>query len=221
MERAFPRGMQKGAVAIAALLLFPPARASEGLESGAPGLESPPAAQDVKTPLSPKPMKPLLRVRKALLRGVARAIQPFFNYSRHHLVLLLPSVRHLPPNLAPRPHDDYMIPGLALIPRGWNTFDWGHPDLIIGNQKNFQDGSPKPIGERGSFQLSSYPQLPVPFCWVPIYFAFTLPNGVHFRLGARWDDVDAYVVAPSIAIKTDVDSPATPPASVALQRDDK
>ena len=49
------------------------------------------------------------------------------------------------------------------------------------------------------------PNLPAPLCWLPLYLAFTFPNGVHFRLGARWDDVDSYIVVPSIAIKRKVE----------------
>jgi hypothetical protein len=209
-----------GAASAAALLLFQSAW-SDGMEAAPAVMENPPVVREVKT--SPKPPhRPLRRAKKALVRGLAEAVQPFFNYSRNHLALLLPSTRHLPPNLAPRPHDDYMIPGLSLIPRGWNTFNWGQPGLIVGNQTSFLNDSPKPIGERGSFQVSSYPQLPIPFCWLPAYFAFTLPNGTHFRLGARWDDIDDYTVVPSVALKYGVvDDPAAapPPADVAARAD--
>ena len=92
-----------------------------------------------------------------------------------------------------------------MMPRGWTTFDWGRPSMVAGNQIAHEGGAPKPIGERGSFQLSLYPDLPAPLCWLPLYLAFTLPNGVHFRLGARWDDVDSYIVVPSIAIKRKVE----------------
>ena len=59
------------------------------------------------------------------------------------------------------------------------------------------DGSPKPINPPGSWQISRFPGGPL-FSW---YFGFTLKNGWHFRIGARWDDVDSYVQWPSIAVR--------------------
>jgi hypothetical protein len=143
--------------------------------------------------------------RRTVLWATSRTLQPLFGFCRGPLKRLLPSSRYLPSHLARREHDDYMIPGLAQMPRAWTTFDWGEPRLILGNQKHKLNGAPKPIGERGSFQLSLYPNLPPPFCWIPAYFAFTLSNGVHFRLGARWDDVDDYTVVPSVAVKFKVE----------------
>ncbi|MBK6879904.1 MAG: hypothetical protein IPN65_09800 [Elusimicrobia bacterium] len=112
----------------------------------------------------------------------------------------LPSDKHLPRHLQGRRHWDYPWP-FHLIPRGWTTFDWGKPEIILGNQRARKDGKPKPIGEYGSFQISRYPDLPLPFSWFPIYVAFTTGDGLHFRIGARWDDVDAYTQFPSVAIK--------------------
>jgi hypothetical protein len=113
--------------------------------------------------------------------------------------LLLPSSRHLPPHLR-RPHDDYPA-AFAWVPRGWTAFRWGRPRLILGNQAHALEGAPKPIGEHGSFQIARYPNLPFPLDCLPLYVAFTTPGGTHFRLGARWDDVDDYIQFPSIAIK--------------------
>lgn len=112
----------------------------------------------------------------------------------------LPSDKHLPRHLQGRRHWDYPWP-FHLIPRGWTTFDWGKPEMVLGNQRARRDGKPKPIGEYGSFQVSRYPDLPLPFSWFPVYVAFTTRDGLHFRLGARWDDVDAYTQFPSVAIK--------------------
>lgn len=56
---------------------------------------------------------------------------------------------------------------------------------------------PKPITQPGSWQFSYFPLGP----WFAWYFAFTTKGGIHFRIGARWDDVDDYVEFPSIAIK--------------------
>jgi hypothetical protein len=197
MGRALIKSSLSAAGLVAGLTLSPTMVSAEGgLESVVTGLESAPAAPDVAS------RGFLSRPGRAFLRGVSRAVQPMLNYSRH-VKRLLPSNRHLPGHLALRDHDDY-LPLFRWIPRGWTTFDWGRPALLAGNQVNALHRSPKPIGERGSYQISTYPDLPAPLCWVPLYFAFTLPNGVHFRLGARWDDVDAYVVAPSVAIKRNV-----------------
>lgn len=117
---------------------------------------------------------------------------------------LFPSDRHLPDNLQGQPHIDY-VPAFQWVPRGITTFQWGHPEMLLGNQESYEYGSPKPIGERGSFQISRYPELPFPLSWAPLYFSFTTPDGTHGRLGARWDDVDFYTNMPSIAIKRNVE----------------
>jgi len=56
---------------------------------------------------------------------------------------------------------------------------------------------PKPITAPGTWQISKFPDGP----WYAWYFAFTTKGGTHFRIGARWDDVDSYTEFPSIAIK--------------------
>lgn len=177
------------------------ARAAEGGEAVPPAEAATPPAEG-RTSLSR-----VLRAagRRTVVWAAARTVQPMFGFCRGPLKRLLPSSHYLPSPLARREHDDYLIPGLSLMPRAWTTFDWGKPRMILGNQKQNLAGDPKPIGERGSFQLSVYPDLPPPFCWIPAYFAFTLSNGLHFRLGARWDDVDSYTVVPSVAVKTEVE----------------
>jgi hypothetical protein len=114
-----------------------------------------------------------------------------------HLQLFHPRTGEL---IGSMPHWDY--PKLLnWVPRGWTAFAWGMPKMVLGNQKNKKlDGTdpvwhPKPIGEPGSWQLSKYPLGP----WCAWYFAFTLKNGWHFRIGARWDDVDDYVQFPTAA----------------------
>jgi hypothetical protein len=182
----------------------PVSRASEALESS-PSMDvlvtAPPPEGPVRESFL---FKPFRQAGRAVTRGLARASQPFLSYSRNHLVRLLPSKKYLPAHLAHRDHWDYPGP-LQWVPRGWTTYSWGRPAMLLGNQEHAVDGAPKPIGERGSYQVSVYPELPVPFCWLPVYFAFTLPNGVHFRFGARWDDVDSYVNLPSVAIKKRVE----------------
>jgi hypothetical protein len=105
----------------------------------------------------------------------------------------------LPPHLRGLPHTDWPWP-FSRIKRGVTAWAWGEPKLLAGSQdRKTPDGVPMPIGEPGSFQVSYYPDAPLwarPFAWC---IAFTLPGGRHFRLGARWDDVDGYVQWPSIA----------------------
>lgn len=91
-------------------------------------------------------------------------------------------------------HWDWPWP-FSKIPRGWTAFKWGAPKKIAGNQESEIHGAPKPIGEPGSWQLSRYENGP----WYAWYFAFTLKSGRHFRIGARWDDVDDYVQFPTVA----------------------
>ncbi len=111
------------------------------------------------------------------------------------------------------PHWDYPK-WLSWIPRGWTAFKWGLPKQVLGNQKDvklipagYQGKTeagveiiidawpPKPIGEPGSWQLSRFPDGP----WFAWYFACTMKSGWHFRIGARWDDVDNYVQFPTVA----------------------
>ncbi len=104
----------------------------------------------------------------------------------------------LPVHLRGMYHWDYP-PGLRWVPRGWTAFDWGKPVMVAGNQKEKRAGAPAPIGERGSWQLSRFPGAPRPLRWFPIYFAVTTGKGWHFRIGARYDDVDDYTQFPTIA----------------------
>lgn len=136
----------------------------------------------------------------ATLRWPFRPLEDFTEAVFEALYRLFPSDQYLPRHLQGRRHWDYPWPFHAL-PRAWTTYDWGEPEMLIGNQERKENGRPKPIGESGSFQLSRYPQLPLPLSWLPLYMAFTTRGGTHFRMGARWDDVDAYTQFPSIAIK--------------------
>lgn len=122
----------------------------------------------------------------------------------------------LPPNLqildaegrvvGSKPHNDYPW-GLRWVPRGWTAFKWGKPRICLGRlikddiEEAMKVGGPKPITSPGTWQLSRFPDGP----WYAWYFAFTTKGGWHFRVGARWDDVDDYVEMPSIAIKRVVD----------------
>lgn len=138
----------------------------------------------------------------------------------------------LPDNLKDRRHDDYAFWPLTLIPRAWTSFGWGVPELAWGNQtrmRKTKDGiiGPAPIGERGSWQISFFPEAPlwvimiaplllvgalllclaswwflllwlvVPFC-PAWYFAYSFKDGHQWRSGSRWDDVDNYVAWPDL-----------------------
>lgn len=76
--------------------------------------------------------------------------------------------------------------------------------MILGTQKETRDGSPSPIGEPFSHQFSIFPDAPwylKPIAW---YFAISSDRENdgkyrHFRIGARWDDVDDYTTWPTLA----------------------
>lgn len=115
----------------------------------------------------------------------------------------------LPEHLRGKRHNDFPWP-LKWVPRGWTAFKWGKPRLVSGYVnpwhhaeqddlvQAFGDGPhPKPITSPGTWQLSRFPGGP----WWAWYFAFTTRGGTHFRIGARWDDVDGYVEWPSVAVK--------------------
>jgi len=112
----------------------------------------------------------------------------------------------LPAHLRDRLHWDYPWP-LKLIPRWVTSYAWGVPKMIWGNQTlvRRQRGTgpkgPGPIGEPGSWQISRYPDAPWGIRWLPTYFSITIKSGWHARIGARWDDVDAYVTFPAPAVR--------------------
>jgi hypothetical protein len=101
----------------------------------------------------------------------------------------------LPKHLQNRLHEDFPWP-FSFIPRAWTAFDWGTPTKIKGTQRPY-GGVMKPIGPKGTWQLSKFLDGP----WFAYYFAFTTKGGTHWRIGARYDDVDHYTEWPSIARK--------------------
>lgn len=120
----------------------------------------------------------------------------------------------LPDNLKNKNHWDFPK-FLQWIPRAWTAFDLGVPRQIIGSQdkldaridKKTRKVGPAPVGKPNSWQLSRFPDLPKPFCWIPLYFAWSGSKGkdgryLHFRIGARFDNVDSYSEFPSIALRT-------------------
>lgn len=116
----------------------------------------------------------------------------------------------LPPHLADRPHEDWPWPW-RLVPRSWTAWSFGQPRVLHGFLTDDDlIAAPyrvcaKPITSRGTWQVSFYPRLPASVRWFVLYVAFTTPGGIHFRDGARPDDVDWYTELPSIAIKTGVE----------------
>ena len=74
-------------------------------------------------------------------------------------------------------------------------------DAIHSFMKGAWSSHPKPINPPGTWQFSIYPSSPwwaKPIAW---YVGVTLKSGRHFRVGARFDDVDGYVQWPSIATR--------------------
>lgn len=110
----------------------------------------------------------------------------------------------LPKHLRDKKHWDWIWP-FSTIPRGWTAFKWGVPKKIGGNQnetrKSKEGEGPAPIGENGSWQVSRFPDAPRLIKFLPLYLAFTTKGGRHFRVGARWDDVDNYVNFPTFATR--------------------
>ena len=109
----------------------------------------------------------------------------------------------LPKNLKGKNHWDWPWP-LSYIPRSWTSYCLGKrpPEKILGNQKqmrycevykhlpNKKRYGPAPIGEPGTWLFA-----------MPFFIGFTLKNGWHFHMGARWDDVDVYYTIPSILLR--------------------
>ncbi len=85
----------------------------------------------------------------------------------------------LPDNLKGKKHEDWPWP-FSLIPRDWTAFCGPAPS----------DPNYKPVPSPGKTSSTVWPP----------YFATTTQDGWHFRIGARWDDVDKYYEFPSFKI---------------------
>jgi hypothetical protein len=82
-------------------------------------------------------------------------------------------------------HTDWVWP-LSYIPRRWTAWSsTNEPRKIIGSATGHLD-----IPPRGTWVLA----------WPP-YFAVTLPNGAHFRLGFRHDYQDHYYTFVPLTLK--------------------
>lgn len=83
------------------------------------------------------------------------------------------------------PHSDWIWP-FSLIPRKWTAIPRENPPLkLMGTAP-----PDKPIPDPGDWIINYWPP----------YFAFQTKGGWHFRIGARWDNVDKYVQFPSFKI---------------------
>ncbi|MBI4459997.1 MAG: hypothetical protein HY648_08060 [Acidobacteria bacterium] len=111
----------------------------------------------------------------------------------------------LPEWLRDKAHDDYYVSWTRWIPRSATSWCLEHPPIqILGNQRQraaAKDGTlgPKPIPLPGRWQVSVV-QIKKGWPLFLPYIAWTSKGGTHFRLGARWDDVDHYYTFPSIAL---------------------
>jgi hypothetical protein len=65
---------------------------------------------------------------------------------------------------------------LRWVPRSVTAFLGNPPRKLAGNAT-----STKPIPDAGTWLIA-----------LPLYCAFQTKNGIHARLGFRWDDVDKY-----------------------------
>lgn len=72
---------------------------------------------------------------------------------------------------------------------------------MIGNTTNYSGDAPKPIPNPGEWVIFEFPDAPWWWAWAAWGAAVTLKSGRHFRVGARWDDVDAYTQWPSFAMR--------------------
>ncbi len=100
----------------------------------------------------------------------------------------------LPPHLQGKKHWDWPK-FLQWVPRGWTAVDWGKPKKLLGNQP-YEGDIIKPIGSPKTWQISYYPDAPWYAKPFSIYMAYSgkAKDGEyrHYRIGARFDDVDSY-----------------------------
>jgi len=104
---------------------------------------------------------------------------------------------------------------------------WAGNQKRTRRQRGLGEEGPAPVGEPGSWQVGEFiraawwiaaPWAAAPFVvtfapgwwkllalialpFAPVYIAFTLKGGRHFRIGPRWDDVNGYVEWPSIGTR--------------------
>lgn len=125
----------------------------------------------------------------------------------------------LPAHLKGTLHWDWPWP-LSKIPRAWTSFKWGAPECIADSllsadmvrvphsERRGDEFAPKPITSPGTWQFSYYPEAPwwAKLTGLAFYVAWSGERKAdgkfrHFRLGARWDNVDDYVTILAIATR--------------------
>jgi len=126
----------------------------------------------------------------------------------------------LPPSLKNRRHDDWGIPPLTWVPRGWTIVcgkNWPEPPLKLLGDSGWRREHKDELQHFTADFIARYGDrfpIPRPHHWVltsvkyrgflPIfpYFAITFTKH-HFRIGLmRWDDVDHYYQMWTIARHT-------------------
>jgi hypothetical protein len=112
----------------------------------------------------------------------------------------------LPAHLKGKAHDDYWLPGTRWVPRSATSMRLVEPPvMVLGSDGHPSaaglDGArgPKPIPPPGQWQASLV-QVKAGWPLVLPYVALTTSEGLHFRFGARWDDVDHYYTFPTFAL---------------------
>jgi len=121
----------------------------------------------------------------------------------------------LPEHLRDRLHDDWPWP-ISMIPRSWTIVcgsDWPEAPELLAGDSGWTSEDRGRFGHFADEFFEKYKErFPIPkpkhwvitavmYDWIPLpYFAITLPNGWHFRIGVlRWDDVDNYYEIGTIA----------------------
>jgi len=146
----------------------------------------------------------LKKISKTGLRWCVR-LSVLYIFLTYFLALTEMCGMCLPLNRRGQAHTDYTLPFLRWIPRKATAFRFVEPPITLaasGSHKvsvaeNGLVGL-RPIPEFGEWQFSAVQVRPgLPFYL--FYFACTTSDHVHYRIGARWDDVDHFYVFPSIA----------------------
>ena len=143
----------------------------------------------------------MMKTKKFFLSGALT----IFTYFFVGCIIALFSDNCLPSKLQDKKHCDYSIEFFQRISRNFTSRCLaGPPVMILGSNthdKRFGPNDlsgPSPIGNRGQWQISMIQvERGLPFYF--LYFAWTSQNGIHYRIGTRWDDIDGYFTIFSVA----------------------
>ena len=90
-------------------------------------------------------------------------------------------------------HTDWLWP-FSLVPRRKTAIESDVPPQVAAKSPGYPD-SANEIPPAGHWVLQTHPEY-------GFYFAFTNPDGWHFRVGSfRYDYVDHYYTFPTVALK--------------------